>query len=69
LKLDGDKIKAGRMNQRVPMSPEELGGLVKITRQAVNKIERNGSTKRSTAERIAKALRVPLATLVKRDLV
>jgi DNA-binding XRE family transcriptional regulator len=67
LKLDSSKIKAARMRQRVPMSPEELGEIVGITRQAVNKMERNGSTKRTTAKAIAKALRVNLADLILRE--
>lgn len=67
MKLDGGKVKAGREGLRVPMTGKELAGIVGVTPKTINNIENGKSTKRATAARIAKAIRIPLGDLIKRE--
>lgn len=67
MKLDGGKVKAGREGLRVPITGAELAEIVGVTAKTINNIENGKSTKRATATRIAKAIRIPLGDLIKRE--
>lgn len=69
MKLDGSKVKAGRLALRIPMTAAELAAVVQLTPRMINMIENGKATKRKTAERIAKAIKVPLAELIYREVV
>jgi len=67
LKLHGDKIQAARKAMRIPMSGVELARLIGVTPRCVSAIETGRSTKKSTAEKIAKEIRIKLEDLIVRE--
>lgn len=67
MKLNGSKVKAGRQALRIPMTAAELADVVGLTPRMINMIENGKATKRKTAERIAKAIKIPLADLIVRE--
>ncbi len=67
LKLDVEKVKAGRAALRIPITGPELALIVGVNPKTINNIENGKSTKRATAARIAKAIRIPLGDLIKRE--
>lgn len=67
MKLNGKLIQEKRQALPIPMTAPELAKVVGITPRQINKIEGGTSTKRSTAERIAKAIKTPLVDLIHRE--
>lgn len=69
MKLDGGKVKAGREALKIPMTGKELADLVGVNPKTINNIENGRSTKKATAARIAKAIKIPLGDLIKREVI
>lgn len=67
MKLHGHMIQAARLALKIPMTAPELAAAVGLTPRMINMIESGKSTKRKTAERIAKVIKVPLADLINRE--
>lgn len=67
MRLQGDKVKAGREALPIPITRKELADIVGVKTATIGNIENEKPTRRPTAEKIAKAIKIPLVNLIKRE--